>query len=312
MIDLYLSIFIMGFLALFIAILTSWALPCPCSQPKPGKQESEAELRDDYESKMTLTVATARVSGIVLVLSSIASVALLYLTKDRVMWARVMPFSNAIIWSNLTVLALAVAAGAAFRLPNRPLWRRCLSFTALLLLAFGALLQPVLQPLARPVAGGNTWDSMGVCIQTKQNTCSAAAASTLLKAHGVDVTEKEMAEFCLTDARGTPSLGLWRGLCLATRDTNVKPEVVTANAEELISSGPWPAVLCVGLPLRGADPVYVQRYGWAPGFRHAVVLFGTKQDGFLDIGDPAIGRESWSQEDLRILYRGEAIHLVTR
>lgn len=60
------------------------------------------------------------------------------------------------------------------------------------------------------------------------------------------------------------------------------------------------------------DPRYAQEWGWIPGLRHAVVLFGKKADGNLDIGDPSVGREAWTVDDLRVLWHGQGLRLVPR
>ncbi len=257
-----------------------------------------------------LTENQPRLASLLLALFVLLSLGLLFGTKDQLEWARWIPVSAAIIYSNVTVLSLAAAAAAAWRLPDRPRWRQYLSAAALLLLAAAALVQPVLQPQFRPTRGGDVWSPGNVCLQTQPATCSSAAGATLLAAHGMDVTESQMVVWSLNDSRGTPSLGLWRGLNIATEGSSLEPRVVTADTEQLLTSGPWPALLVVGLPPGGADPVYQEKYGWAPGFRHSVVLFGVSPDGAVDIGDPSIGRETWSREDLRVLWRGEAIELA--
>ncbi|WP_442505206.1 cysteine peptidase family C39 domain-containing protein [Novipirellula sp. SH528] len=259
------------------------------------------------------SVATqSNVPSVVLGIAVLVSFVLLYVTKDRMGWATILPMSSAIIFANWTVFALAVASGAAYRLPNRPLWRRVLAASLMAVLALATLFQPVLQPVFRPVKGANQWDANQVCIQTQTNTCSAAAGATLLRAVGIETTEAEMVNHCLTDARGTPSLGLWRGLSLATTSSGFRPQVLQTDVESLLTKGPWPAALVVGLPRYGADPIYVKRYGWDPGFRHSIVLFGRKDDRLLDVGDPSIGRETWSDDDLRVLWRGEGVTLVPR
>ena len=250
-----------------------------------------------------------RLAPLLLTLFVVLSLGLLFGTKDRLFWAGLIPVSAAIIYSNITVLSLAAAAGAAFRLPNRPRWRQYLSAIAMMFLALGTLVQPVLQPVMRPTSGADFWADGKVCIQSQPATCSAAAGATLLAANGIDVTEAEMVKWCLNDSRGTPSLGLWRALCIATTGSGLRPQVVNADVEELLTQGPWPSTLVVGLPPEGADSIYSEDYGWSPGFRHSVVLFGIRPDGTVDIGDPSVGRETWSQEDLRVLWRGEALTL---
>ncbi|MDA8743230.1 cysteine peptidase family C39 domain-containing protein [Rubripirellula amarantea] len=294
--DLWIAIGTMGTLGVLVAIAMAMWLRPPSEFADLGSQPS-------VPSHWSSWIAS---------IAALSSLALIFFSKDRIFWANWIPSSAAIVWSNLTVIALAVAAGAAYRLPRRPKWRQVFGAVSLLFLMVATLFQPILQPLFRPVYGGNQWADGGVCIQSHDRTCSAAAGATLLRASGVEVSEAQMVQWCLTDARGTPSLGLWRGLVKATAGQNTRPMVIKATAIELIESGPYPCIVVVGLPRFGADPKYVRRYGWAPGFRHSVVLFGIKPDGMVDIGDPAIGREAWSQEDLRVLYRDEAIVLAPR
>ena len=65
-----------------------------------------------------------------------------------------------------------------------------------------------------------------MCLQTSQVTCPAAAWATLLRYHGIEVTEAEMAGLCLTGPDGALMLGLYRGL-------RVKPIFNTAISELL-------------------------------------------------------------------------------
>ncbi len=284
--DLWIAIAIVAVIATDLAVFVGWLF----RHPHSGKHKNLVPL--------------------LLVLSIVLALGLLYGTKDRLAWARWLPFSATIIYSNIAVLALAIAAGLAFRLPNRPRWRQVLSATVLALLAIATLVQPLAQPILRPTVGGDVWTDDGVCIQTQPATCSSAAAATLLVTVGIPATEAQMVLWNLNDSSGTASLGLWRGLSLATIGTAWHPRVFTGDVEQLLATGPWPAVLAVGLPPEGADPMYQEQHGWAPGFRHSVVLFGVRPDGVVEIGDPSVGREWWTQDDLRVLWRGDAIHLV--
>jgi hypothetical protein len=74
-----------------------------------------------------------------------------------------------------------------------------------------------------------------------------------------------------------------------------------------------PVILFVGLR-RGqrADPRYAREWGWTPGLRHTVVLFGFTDDGRIEIGDPSVGREKWSVEALDVLWDGRGLRLVPR
>ena len=60
------------------------------------------------------------------------------------------------------------------------------------------------------------------------------------------------------------------------------------------------------------DPIYTERYSWTPGKLHSVVLYGFAENDRVNIGDPSIGLEQWTVEDLRVLYRGTGLRLVRR
>ena len=194
----------------------------------------------------------------------------------------------------------------------------------LALFATGTLLQPIVQPVIRPVRHSNNtvWLGHDVCQQSGQVTCSPAAAATLLKANGIDVEEHQLIRWCLTDSLGTTSLGLWRGLRKATVHTDLEPQVMNVTLDDLLSRDRrpdiFPCLILVGFPRFGTvttpeiEERYTNEYGWPRGFRHSVVLYGPSGDGGVEVGDPSIGRERWEKQDLEILWRGEAVRLVRR
>jgi hypothetical protein len=152
------------------------------------------------------------------------------------------------------------------------------------------------------------------CVQTTDWTCTAACAATLLEAHGIRATEQEMAELCLTRA-GTQWQGLYRGLKLKTARTPWDVEVVHGGFDRLRALYDGPAILAAGVP-RGTRVarIYTERYGWTPGDWHSVLFFGCRGNGLVAMGDPTpgIGRENWSEDDLRVLWRGRGMRLIPR
>jgi hypothetical protein len=54
---------------------------------------------------------------------------------------------------------------------------------------------------------------------------------------------------------------------------------------------------------------YVSHWGWKPGTPHSVVLFERTENGYLTVGDPAIGIERWDDEALEVLWNGQGIVL---
>ena len=263
-------------------------------------------------------------SSVVLCVSVSGAAGCVYFLNGWLTWARFIPLTAAIIWTNFAPILLCAAAPAAIAIPNRPLWRRAGLSVVLGLFAMGTLVQPVVQPVIRPVrhSTNTVWLGRDVCQQSSSVTCSPAAAATLLRANGIDVEESQLIEWCLTDALGTTSLGLWRGLRMATAHTHLEPQVMNVTLNDLLSrergDDLFPCVILVGFPRFGSaaspeiESRYTKEYGWPKGFRHSVVLYGPADDGGLDIGDPSIGHERWVKQDLEILWRGEAVRLVRR
>jgi hypothetical protein len=60
-------------------------------------------------------------------------------------------------------------------------------------------------------------------------------------------------------------------------------------------------IVTIGLPGNG---------GLIPiGNRHSVVVFGFGPDGTIDVGDPFAGRPTWTREELKARYGGDALSL---
>lgn len=152
-----------------------------------------------------------------------------------------------------------------------------------------------------------------VCRQTTDATCSAAAAATILLTLGIETTEQEMAELCLT-RRGTTWLGLYHGLSTKLLWTSYKAEFFESTIDELPAlNQQHPLLLCCRLDSETAEqaPEYVTQDGWHPGTAHSVVYFGRLPAGHI-IGDPSRGYELWSDEDLKVLWTGEGLRIKDR
>jgi hypothetical protein len=105
-------------------------------------------------------------------------------------------------------------------------------------------------------------------------------------------------------------MGLYRGLRLKTRGSSWAVEPFRGDINSLRRE-PRPVILSVRLdPGPGVDERYQRLWGWAPGVNHTVVLFGFRDDGKTDVGDPAVGREHWRVDDLRVLWHGDGFRLV--
>jgi hypothetical protein len=226
--------------------------------------------------------------------------------QGRLIMARFLPFSNVILVGNWTTLGAACLAGMLLTWRPIPFWRRAILGLALLGVGAHALTRQM--PGDTPPAT-DTW-SDGVCLQSNRASCSACSAATLLTCFDIPANEQEMMELCLTGANGTPTLGLFRGLKLKTSDNSYRVEPFFSDIEELLADDDWPALLLVKLEIGAkVDPRYEQQWGWTPGLGHAVVVFGRVGPGRIEVGDPSVGREHWTIDDLCILWQGEGLRL---
>ena len=225
----------------------------------------------------------------------------------RLALARLLPFSGAIVLGNWIPIGAGLLAGVVLGKGDVPRRRRVALFLVLVVTGVFSLFRPLLR--TTPPAT-DTWSENGVCLQSTAASCSACAAATLLKHYGIDSSEAEMSDLCLTNRKGTPTLGLYRGLKLKTRDRPLAVRVISCDIDTLLEEDTWPVLLLAELPdrgRRGAD--YAEQWGWTPGVGHAVVVFRRFAAGGLDVGDPMVGRELWTVEDLRILWHGRGLRL---
>jgi len=121
-----------------------------------------------------------------------------------------------------------------------------------------------------------------------------------------------MARLCLTNADGTLSRGVYRGLSLKTQGTSFGVKVGRTTVTDLQTSGELPVIVTVLLTAEVAEraPVYARDWGWTPGVGHSVLVLGFPGNGLVTIADPGVGREEWALEHLRDLMTGEYITIV--
>jgi hypothetical protein len=228
---------------------------------------------------------------------------------DNPLLAWLLPVSSLAVVGNWAPLGAGWLAGFVWSHGSRPAWRKLLIVALLLAVT---VTHAYAWMLGAPPRCGNVWTD-GVCRQTSESSCSAAAAATMLRAYGIPATEGEMARLCLTRKTGTTSLGLYRGLKLKTQGTPFDVETFSWTLDELRRKPPGPVVLHVRLD-KGAtdDPRYEEDWGWTVGRGHAVVLFRFLDNGLVEMGDPDTGREPWRVADLEVLWHGTGLRLVTR
>jgi len=131
--------------------------------------------------------------------------------------------------------------------------------------------------------------SDGVCLQTSDYTCGAAAAATLLAAYGVESDEAEMAERCWTNSMtGTDEFCVARGLRQKLAGTGREVRLVSSDWEALLARGGRPAMATI-------------RY--STFVDHWVVIFGVEGETVL-VGDPLEGRRRMGKNKFLEVWRG--------
>jgi hypothetical protein len=228
-------------------------------------------------------------------------------------WAYAIPVSGVVYWSNFMPVLLGFAAGAACHTAGLNGFGRPLTIASLMLIAVSYLVIPVGRPIVLPVTVSEAvWDDE-VCLQSHESTCAAASAATLLRLNEIDADEASMVGPCLTSQQGTESLGLYRGLRLASQNTSRQVRVAQSNPTDWLMLDQLPNIALVKFAeneYAGANtPRRIRWMSGVTGEGHAVVVLG-HENGQWIIGDPAVGRVRWSDADLRRRFTGEAIYMT--
>jgi hypothetical protein len=130
-------------------------------------------------------------------------------------------------------------------------------------------------------------DPLGLCRQTTDFSCGAAAASTMLAQFGIRASEEEMAVLCGTNAfTGTDEFSVCRGLRAKLAGTGRAPDVIHADWERLRSS-PLPAMATVRNQL------------WVD---HWVVVLSFRDDA-VAVGDPGAGARVMRRAEFERIWR---------
>lgn len=219
--------------------------------------------------------------------------------NGNVTLARLVRSPDVIVWSNFSLLFVAILVASAWRAMTIR-WQRWL--VALLLPSIG--LGQAYGPLFGRVPSTQSSRVVdGVHHQSTLSTCSAAAAATLLGTIGIATTETEMAGLCLTRESGTLQLGLYRGLRLKADSATV--EFLNGNFDAVLTS-PQPVIVSLG----------AAHAGWSflqPRVGHSVVILKRRPDGQLEIADPMTGgRYAMPPNEFRRVWTGEAMRLISK
>ena len=236
--------------------------------------------------------------------------------KSSWSWATMrLPGSGWVFVVNLSLEAVVVLLVVLWRnAPDRKARQRAAVLSPLVLAVATASYAWYFRPLPAPLTGVPAAD--GSCPQTTEYSCSAAAAVTLLAKHGIRTTEAQMAALCLTrTGLGTPSLGLYRGLSLATASSDLRPRLIHFARASDLRSAVYPCLISVGLK-NDCPPATRNKmisYGWEPGQNHSVVLLAAEPDrAWISVFDPTNGHERWPIGDLVSLWDNYALILAAR
>ena len=278
MLDLYVGIVIVGILSLLI-FAVSW--------------------------RMALHQSPRRISATTCILLLLLFVYICFL-QESILGLRLVPFSNAIVLLNLFPPILGVLAGLFLAYPRHPKTHKIVAVSLISILAVWSMYSPFTG--SKP-EGGDHWRG-DLCMQSNTSSCSAASAATLLEHFGIQADENQMIDLCLTREAGTHQFGIFRGLKIKTKNTPWQVGVISGNVDDLRKNRNWPVILQAGIDKDyECDPRYESEFGWIPGQPHSVVMFGFAANGRAKIGDPSIGFEQWSDEDLETLFQGTAFYL---
>jgi len=203
---------------------------------------------------------------------------LLNLTPDYVYFAA---------WEAPVVILFSF--GLAVRLQSARLRRLVVASLALLAPVFlwnnlAVCVQPDYDTPAR-------FDESGICRQATDYSCGPAAAVTVLRLHGEDVSEGEMSRLCLRQlAKGVTPLELCRGLNIALRSRPERAAIQRPGADGLGA---------LRLPFLAEMERPFSR-------RHCVVVLEIGPDSVV-LGDPARGRFACTREQFLREWTGLAI-----
>jgi predicted double-glycine peptidase len=185
--------------------------------------------------------------------------------------------------------ALVLLGIGARRMRQRPL-RAAAGIAALGAFLF-ALQQPWAWATFDPSEFTGKPDCDGVCRQTQDYTCGAAAAATLLAHLGIGSDEREMARLCgSTPLTGTDELAVCSGLRAKLKDSGYSVAVERPNPDRLE---------------RHLRPVMARMRAGA--FRdHWVVLFAIN-DQTAVLGDPVEGKTVIPADEFYRTWRGSVV-----
>jgi hypothetical protein len=184
--------------------------------------------------------------------------------------------------------------GVGITLVRRSVWKR-----DVLLVGAGYLLLHcgvTAALLSRPKDLTGVVNQEGICLQSTGYSCAPAAAAMILHRYGVEATENEMAQLCVTRGggtrmSGTSDAGILRGLRLKLRDRGT-PVITTPEYDRI----PVPCLVPIQL---------------TPTLGHCILVARVEPDRVLVI-DPVYGRGTIPRVQFERAWQKSAIHVEVR
>lgn len=226
---------------------------------------------------------------------------------DRPILATILPMSGLIILSNWVALWASFFLGIYATTPTVGLLRRqVIGFSTAGLVVYSTV-APSLG------TGPECVDGVGqlqrtLQFQTTPYTCSAAAATSLLRLHDIPATEGELAELCLT-RRGTHWMGVFRGLKLKTQGTGWTV-IAEPFDHDMLDDVNGPCVLTLNIDVSGFSPGH--DHGFSDDVGHTVVYLGSSDRDCSVVFDPSpdFGVEDWQPSTRSCIRDGVILRLV--
>ena len=188
-------------------------------------------------------------------------------------------------WSGTEFLLCFVGIAGGFTATMLPKQLRLVPLVATAVLSLAPIMKPFIAPL-RMDALRDEWSGV-VCMQSTPSTCGAASAATSLRSLGISATEDQLARASHSYAGGTEAWYLARTLRQQGADARFR-FATGFNAEVEL-----PAIAGVRLGAIG----------------HFIALLARNGDRFR-VGDPLIGPEELSKDELLARYQFTGFYLV--
>ncbi|MEZ6126923.1 MAG: hypothetical protein R3C49_27720 [Planctomycetaceae bacterium] len=242
------------------------------------------------------------------VAAGLAMAGYLIFVWDRPVLTRFLPTSALIVLGNWLPLWGSFFVGLALSEQSSSRIRRGILASVAMVFVSWSTIAPVSgdAPKCRSASS-----SQALQFQTTPHTCSPACAASLLRLHGIEATEAELTELCLT-REGTHWMGVFRGLMLKTRDTAWTVAVEEFSSETILAPHSEPAILALNFD----TTLFLEDYehGFQADTGHSVVSMGTSGRNRVAIFDPSpdFGIEHWGDEMFRNVTDGVILRLVPR